>query len=138
MPRKPIRVLLIDDDEAEYVLTKDILSFVRGTELRLDWAGSFESGRAAIAAGAHDVYLVDYCLDQGRSGVDLVRDAVRAGCEAPIVLLTGQGSREVDVAAMEAGAAAYLVKGAFDPAGLERAIRYAIENSRRSRGTAAS
>jgi PAS domain S-box-containing protein len=45
-------------------------------------------------------------------------------------MLTGRGSRQVDLEAMEIGAADYLVKGRIDPEVLERAIRYSIERHR--------
>src|SRR5437660_3190035 len=74
----------------------------------------------------HVVYLVDYRLG-GRNGLDLLREARERGCRGPIILLTGQGEREVDLEAMKAGAADYLIKGQIDAAQLERSIRYAIE-----------
>jgi signal transduction histidine kinase len=40
--------------------------------------------------------------------------------------LTGRSDYQLDLAAMEAGAADYLVKGQLEPRLLERAIRYAI------------
>ena len=46
-----------------------------------------------------------------------------------MILLTGQGDHEVDVEAMKAGAADYLVKGQLNADTLERAIRYAIEGA---------
>jgi PAS domain S-box-containing protein len=48
----------------------------------------------------------------------------------PVIFLTGMGEHEVDVAAMKAGAADYLIKGQLEPAQLERSIRYAIERKR--------
>jgi signal transduction histidine kinase len=45
-------------------------------------------------------------------------------------MLTGMGDQEVDVAAMQAGAADYLIKGRIDAQLLERSIRYAIERKR--------
>ena len=42
------------------------------------------------------------------------------GCAGPIILLTGQGDHEIDVAAMKAGAADYLVKGDITASTLER------------------
>lgn len=44
-----------------------------------------------------------------------------------MILLIGQGDREVDIEAMKAGAADYVVKGRVDGPLLERSIRYAIE-----------
>src|SRR5437016_13426824 len=52
------------------------------------------------------------------------------GAGAPIILLTGQGNRQVDLQAMEAGAAEYLIKGELTPPLLERTVRYAIERKR--------
>jgi signal transduction histidine kinase/ActR/RegA family two-component response regulator len=43
-----------------------------------------------------------------------------------VIVLTGQGDREVDIAAMEAGAADFLNKGQLTADLLERTIRYAV------------
>src|SRR5207302_807112 len=64
------------------------------------------------------------------SGVELLRQAVEGGCGAPFILLTGQGDRQVDMEAMQAGAADYLIKGQIDAPLLERSIRYAIQHHR--------
>jgi PAS domain S-box-containing protein len=48
----------------------------------------------------------------------------------PVILLTGQGDQEIDVEAMKAGAADYLVKARLTADTLERSIRYAIERKR--------
>jgi FixJ family two-component response regulator len=69
--------------------------------------------------------LVDYRLG-AKTGLDLIKDAIKNGCEEPIVLLTGKGNKEVDVQAMEAGAADYLVKAELNTEKLERCIRYAV------------
>ena len=55
---------------------------------------------------------------------------VAAGRHAPSILLAGMGDRSVDVEAMEAGAADYLIKSEITPALLERSIRYARERAR--------
>ncbi|MCC2671966.1 MAG: diguanylate cyclase, partial [Armatimonadetes bacterium] len=96
---------------------------------QLEWADTFRAGREAIQRGDHDVCLVDYQLGDG-DGVELVRQAVAEGCQAPLILLTGLRSREVDRAAMEAGASDYLVKGTITADSLERALRYAMEHKR--------
>jgi PAS domain S-box/diguanylate cyclase (GGDEF) domain len=124
-----IKVLLVEDDEDDYVLTRDLLNESRRTRFALDWVASYDQGRAAIAAGQHDVYLVDYRLGE-HDGLEILREARAAGCTRPIILLTGQGDGEVDIAAMEAGAADYLVKGQLDSQILERSIRYSLEQNR--------
>jgi signal transduction histidine kinase len=59
-----------------------------------------------------------------------VRAAVVAGCTTPLILLTSDQEREVDVAAMHAGAADFLIKGELTAQLLERAIRYSRERHR--------
>ncbi len=126
---RPTRVLVIDDDEEDFMTTRSLLGTVSNGQLRLEWVSTYDDGLAALRLGEHDAYLVDYRLGE-RDGLELVRAALEGGCEAPVILLTGQGDHEVDRAALEAGAADYLVKGSVDGTLLERAIRYAIEQKR--------
>jgi len=129
---EPIRVLLIDDDEDDHLLTRDLLSEIMeaGRErYRLDWQPDYEAALAALRAQAHDVYLLDYHLG-GRTGLELLREAVASGCRTPIIMLTGLGDRDVDLEAMKVGAADYLNKGRLDAGLLDRAIRYALERAR--------
>ena len=126
---REIRLLLVEDDEDDYVLTRDLLTDSRRTRFALDWVTSFDEALEAMAKGQHDVYLVDYRLGE-HDGLEVLREARAAGCLRPIILLTGQGDGDVDIAAMQAGAADYLVKGQIDSQILERSIRYSLEQNR--------
>lgn len=129
MDEEDIRVFMVDDDEDDYVLTRDLLAEAEGARFELDWVDTYEAGLEAMGRAEHDVYLVDYRLGE-RDGLELLRAAIASGCKAPIIMLTGQGDHIVDVAAMEAGAADYLDKGQLSAPLLERSIRYAIEHKR--------
>jgi two-component system CheB/CheR fusion protein len=129
MKGQPTRVLLIEDDEDDYFLTRDLLADIPGNPFRLERVKDYDAGLEAIGQGGHDVYLLDYRLGR-HSGLELLAEAGNRGCTAPIILLTGQGEREVDVSAMKAGAADYLTKGRMDSALLERSIRHALERHR--------
>ena len=120
------KVLLIEDDEDDYILTREYMAEIKTASYHLDWVASYSAGLESIEKAQYDVYLVDYRLGE-RDGLDLLREAISRGCNAPIIILTGQGDHEVDVAAMSAGAADYLVKGQINAQVLERTIRYAIE-----------
>ena len=126
------RILLVDDDEDDYILTKDLLADVFGRALQLEWVQSWRAAIDRVAAAQHDIYLVDYRLDE-RDGLELVRHAIELGARAPFILLTGQGSREIDLEAMRAGATDYLVKSEITAPLLDRAIRYSIERNRAER-----
>ena len=120
-----LRILLVDDDEDDYILTKSVLSEVYRNQVRTEWISGYEQAREALQNDQYQVCLLDYHLGE-RTGLDLLREMVATGCRTPIILLTGNDDRDVDVEAMQAGAADYLVKGQFDGPLIERSIRYAI------------
>ena len=126
-----LKVLLVEDDEDDYVIIRDLLSEMERFEL--EWVIDYEDALKAIEREEHDVCLLDYRLGE-RSGLELLREALRRGYKAPIILLTGQGDREVDLEAMQAGAADYLIKGQIDAPLLERSIRYAFTRTLRILG----
>ncbi|MFH7030134.1 MAG: response regulator [Heteroscytonema crispum UTEX LB 1556] len=127
MDNSQIRVLLVDDDEDDYILTRDWFTEFQVAGCELEWVNNYEAARKAIANSLYDVYLVDYRLGE-RNGLELLRQAIENGCSAPIILLTGKGDREIDIEAMKAGAADYLEKSQLTAPLLERSIRYAIEH----------
>ncbi|GAA6622381.1 response regulator [Scytonema sp. NUACC26] len=129
MKQIPIKVLLVDDDEDDYTLTRDWFQEFQLCYCKLEWVSNYESAKEAIATNQHDIYLVDYRLG-AQNGLDLLREVLYNGCSSPIILLTGKGDREIDIEAMKAGAADYLEKGQLTAPLLERAIRYAFERKR--------
>ncbi len=131
MVQRPMRVLLIDDDEDDYFLTRDLLADIPNGGFHLDWVSDYDRGLEAVCRGEYDVFLLDYRLDR-RTGLDLLLEVQTRGLSAPVILLTGQGERAVDVAAMEAGAADFLEKNRLDSATLDRAIRYALLQKRQA------
>jgi two-component system cell cycle sensor histidine kinase/response regulator CckA len=132
-----IKVLLIEDDEDDYILTRELLAEVKADKYVLDWASSYEEGLKVARRREHHVCLVDYRLGE-RTGVQLIREARESGLTTPMILLTGQGNLDVDVEAMEAGATDYMVKDDTPAALLERTIRYAVElNAERCRAEGA-
>ncbi|HKX84544.1 MAG TPA: EAL domain-containing protein [Pyrinomonadaceae bacterium] len=125
MNKDILKVLLIEDDEDDYILTTGLLNEVAETEYAVTWISKYADGLAAILADDHDVCLIDYRLGEG-TGTELLTAAVAKGCRLPMILLTGQDGKEIDIEAARAGAADYLVKGSIESSTLERAIRYAV------------
>lgn len=129
MQRKQLNVLLIEDDEDDHVLVRDLLAEIDHLDVRLHWETTYEGGKTALQSGESDVCLMDYRLG-ARDGLELLRELDSTTPITPVIFLTGQDSRDLDMEVMEAGAADYLVKGKIDTPLLERSIRYALERHR--------
>ena len=65
MNNSPIKVLLVDDDEDDYILTRDWFDEFQVAGSELEWVSSYAKAREAIAQNRHDIYLVDYRLGEG-------------------------------------------------------------------------
>lgn len=125
----PLRVLLIDDDEDEFVITRSYLNEATVVPYEFLWANSFEAGLEAIKRNDADVYLIDFRLGK-HDGLELVRAAHTINSAAPCIVLTGQGGDDIDAAAMEAGAMDYLAKAELNAPLLDRTIRYSLAQKR--------
>lgn len=131
MSDEPVRVLLVDDDPDYPVLIRDFLSDVPDTKYKVDWAATYKTAEEHIRRGNYDIYLVDYRLGE-KTGLDLLRDALDHGKKGPVVILTAQATRELDLEAIQAGAVEFLIKGQFKAPDLERCIRYSMRRHRDS------
>jgi PAS domain S-box-containing protein len=123
-----IRVLIIDDDNDDFLIISDYIKSIEPIQFSIDWCYNYNDAVANIAKRNHDIYFVDYRLG-AKTGLDLLRDAEALKCEEPIILLTGFGNPAVDNEAMRIGAMDYLVKSELNVEKLERCIRYALERS---------
>lgn len=128
-PISALRLLLIDDDEDDFLLTRDLLRQSSDLVFELDWQSDYAQALQEVMDQRHDLYLVDYRLG-AESGLELISQALRAGVHKPFILLTGQGDARLDASAIELGAADYLAKGQFDGPQLIRSIRYACDRHR--------
>jgi len=123
---KTRKLLLIDDDRVQQRLMQQLVKNFRGIPFELDDALAYDEGLKKLLTGKYEACLLDYRLGD-RDGLALLREARIAGSETPVIVLTADDSEEVDLAAMDAGAADYLVKGGLTPRLLERALRYALK-----------
>ena len=131
MTEHAIRVLLVDDDEDDYVMTRELLSEAATGVFQLDWASDYDEAVAMIERREHDVYLLDYRLGE-RSGLEILRAVGSKNPHSPMILLTGQGDDGIDLEAMREGAADYLIKGQLTSDLLARSIRYSMERAKAS------
>ena len=99
--------LLVVDDEPS------ILHFFRraftGPDVALLTAASAAEGLAAVERDRPDVVVLDIDL-AGESGLDLFRRVHRVDPKIPVVFITGHGTADTAIEAMQLGAYEYLLK----------------------------
>lgn len=118
---------MVDDDEEDYLITRDLIHDFPNRRYELDWLDNYADALTAIRKDEYDVYLIDYRLGPD-SGLDLIKTAMDNGTLRPFILLTGQGDQEIDEQARQVGVVDYVVKGVIHPSDLERSIRYGIQH----------
>lgn len=123
-----LRVLLVDDSELQYNIIHDFLA-ANDPDIEIDWASTAMSGRQKMCSHTYDVCLIEYVIGT-ENGITLLREMKAAGYLTPMIMLTRQGNRQIDLEAFNAGASDYLDKLTLGPEILERSIRYSIERAR--------
>jgi serine phosphatase RsbU (regulator of sigma subunit) len=116
-------VLLVEDDDGDALIVDDLL-FDALPNVRITRSRTFAEALAELDSGA-DCVLLDLQLPDAQGLETVVRLRERAP-DVPLIVLTGLDDAAAGVAAVDAGAQDYLVKGSVDGAQLARAIRYAI------------
>jgi len=121
------KILLIDDNPtANEMLSRMVVKFPAGP-WELDWADTYQAGLQKLCAGNYGVCLLDYRLDDGQDGLQLLKTARAAGNQTPTIFLTAETDPALDEQALQAGAMDFLVKAEFTPRMLARSVRYAIK-----------
>lgn len=123
-----IKIAIVDDDEDDYFIITSYIKNIQGANLHVEWIDDYKTALDKIKAEEYNIYFIDYRLGN-ETGLNLLQEAMRNGCEEPIVLLTGKGNREIDIRAMQSGATDYLVKSELNTEKLERCIRYSLERA---------
>ncbi len=120
----PARLLIVDDNAALTENLRDILEGSPGLGAQVATATDGQQAVALARGQGFDVALVDIKLPDG-SGVDVVR-ALRAACPfGEVVLITGFATVDSALAALQAGAFAFLLKS-FRPEELISTVEQAF------------
>lgn len=123
-----IKLLIVDDDQDDFIITSEHIRRIPGSSFEIDWCHKYDVALQHMIDRNYDLYFVDYRLG-AKSGVELLKDALKNNCEEPIILLTGKGNYHVDIEAMQLGAVDYLIKTELSTEKMERSIRYALERT---------
>ena len=122
----PIRVLLVEDDDAYARMVSEELA-ASTARVTLERVATLAAALGRVHGGA-DAVLLDLGLPDG-SGLAVLDRIYAEAPGIPIVVLTAHGDDESAVQAVQRGAEDYLLKSEVDAHLLVRAIRYACERA---------
>ena len=120
-----IRVLLVDDDEQDFILVRKHLAAIEGVRYDLDWALGYDSALEMIQAHNFHIYIIDYLLGD-KDGHQLLQEIVRNGDPSPVIILTGYSEKDMGESSIRYGAEDFLPKQELSPTVLDRVIRHSI------------
>jgi serine phosphatase RsbU (regulator of sigma subunit) len=118
-----LSVLLVEDDDGDALIVDDLLSEAL-PGARIARSRTFSDALDELDSRI-DCVLLDLKLPDAE-GLDTVVRLRAQAPDTPLIVLTGLDDEAAGVAAVDAGAQDYLVKGKVDGAQLARAIRYSI------------
>jgi DNA-binding response OmpR family regulator len=101
-----MNVLIVEDEKS---LATEIASFLKSENFLCDMAFTGNEASEKIAVNLYDFILLDLGLPD-YNGLDLIREARKAGSEASFIIITARGAVEDKVKGLDLGADDYLAK----------------------------
>ena len=120
-----VRILLVDENQAEYMLIADEAAAISRRRHLVSWCDQPEQALPTMLSGQYDVILLD-CQSNIERARDQLRAAISGGCSTPIIAISDELDEELDRCVIADGAADYVTKRQLGAASLERIIRYAL------------
>ncbi len=124
--QKDIKVLIVEDDEDDWLIIRKIFSKIKDSPFIIEWAPTYDEAVERINDDEHDIYLIDYRLGE-HTGTDILGLAHAENRRQPFILMTGVTDRDLEWKSLKMAAADYLVKGSFDSVLLSRTLFYALQ-----------
>lgn len=134
LEEESLTILVAEDDPADLLIAQELLddSPLEATVICVTTAGQ---AAAEVTAGDIDCILLDLHLPD-LHGLGALGEWLETVPQTAVVVMTGLNDRAAGLAAVQAGAQDYLVKGEVEPQWLDRTIRYAVQRKRTERAAA--
>ena len=123
MSQKPVKVLIVDDQAPFRDVARLVVELTDGFEV----AGEAQTGEESVELARSlkpDLILMDVNMP-GIDGIEATKVILSESSDVVVLLLSTYEPAEYAPRAIEAGAASYIPKSAFDPDRLESAWREA-------------
>ena len=128
----PIKLLLIEDDQDDALLTKEVLDKDKSKEFHLTHKNSLSDAISELSKEHYDEILLDLNLSDSQ-GIDTFNKIRLLAPNIPIVIITGISDEETATKAIHEGAQDYIIKENFSTQckSLTHSLCYAIERNKR-------
>jgi diguanylate cyclase (GGDEF)-like protein len=127
-----MKVLVVEDSAGHAALVRELLETADPGGFDVAVAVDLRTAVQRLLDEGADCVLLDLGLPDA-DGLEALEQVRTAAIGAPIVVLSGRDDDALALAAVEAGAQEYLVKGSVDGRALARALRHGVERSRQRR-----
>jgi response regulator of citrate/malate metabolism len=81
-------ILLVDDDEDDYLIMSLFCKEIENCQICLIWAGTYAEAQRYIVQYTPDMLIVDYHLNSSRTGLDLVVEFKEKHPHLPAILVS--------------------------------------------------
>ena len=125
-----IKILVCDDDLQDRKLIRAYMRQITDREIVMLEAGKTSEIQMALDKGRVDLVLMDIQMPE-KSGLEWLKEISEKQL-APVVMLTGYGSEDIAVQALQQGAIGYLPKSGLSMAKLANTIDMALNKWRES------
>ncbi|MEW5819428.1 MAG: PAS domain S-box protein, partial [Cyanobacteriota bacterium] len=125
----PLKILMIEDNPGDIRFITELLKDAKYFVYELNSAKSLSDALLLLNKHIYDLVLLDLNLPDSY-GLNTYITLLEKDPNLPVILLTGLDDEELGLAAIEAGAQDYIVKGTVEINPLIRSMRYAVERKK--------
>lgn len=129
LPKSAIRVLLIEDNEGDARLVKEMLIDAGKGDFELINTKDLKSGLDVLGSQNVDILILDLNLPDS-AGIKSFHVAHQKFPMLPIIVMTGLNDEELGVKTVQDGAQSYILKNEVNAQLLVRSIKFAIERNK--------
>jgi hypothetical protein len=134
MEKKPIRVLIMNEDYQDYVITSNYIHQIPSQNYHTYWCSDYHQVMDSMLNNLYDAYLIDYHLS-GKKSTDHLIEAIIEECEEPVILLSNPLRAVLKWDSQNTKMSSPLIKSELNSEKLDYCIRYAVERTLISKKT---
>ncbi|MEO5563329.1 MAG: response regulator, partial [Chitinophagaceae bacterium] len=129
MPTTALKILVIEDNFADFLLLKENIYLSKIGVIEILLADTISGAITELEHNKPDVIFLDLHLPDS-SGLDSFTQIKEYATSSAVIVLSGLSDTKIALEAITLGAQDYLGKGEFDEKLLAKTIRYSIERKR--------